>query len=58
MSYKTTIEIEGPHEKAVENFVHTIIKEADNGSRYGVNLSVRRVDMPESTESVEFSNDH
>jgi len=58
MSYKTTIEIEGPHENAVESFVATVIKNADDGSRYGVNLKIRRVDQSDSAESVEFSNDH
>ena len=55
MTYTRTIEIEGPHENAVENFIHTVIKNANDGQRYGVELDVRRVDNHETDESAEFS---
>ena len=58
MSYKRTIEIEGPNENAIESFIHEIKKQADDGSRYGVDIEIRRVDQAESDQEVEFSNDY
>lgn len=54
MSYKRTIEIEGPHENAVESFIHELRKQADDGQRFGIDLTIRRVKNHETSESTEF----
>ena len=41
--YSAIIEIKSDHANAVESFVHEIIKQADEGSRYGVNIDVTRL---------------
>ena len=57
MSYKKTIEIEGPDENSVESFVHAVMKNAHEGSRYGVKLKVTTVETDQS-QDVEFTNNH
>lgn len=56
MSYKRTIEIKGPHENAVESFIHEVRKNADNAQRYGVNLQISRVE-PESERTAGFDDE-
>ena len=54
MTHSETIEITGPHENAVQNFIHEMRKQADEGRRYGVDINVRRVDTVETDEPTEF----
>lgn len=42
-TYSELVKIESDHENAVENFIHTIKATADDGRRYGVDISVTRV---------------
>jgi len=45
MSYTQTIEIKADAENHVENFLHEVRKQADEASRYGVEIEISRVDV-------------
>ena len=45
MSYTQTIQIKADAENHVQSFLHEIRKQADEASRYGVEIDVRRVDV-------------
>jgi len=45
MSYTQTIQIKADAENHVQSFLHEIRKQADEASRYGVEIEVRRVDV-------------
>ena len=45
MSYTQTIQINADAENHVQSFLHEIRKQADEASRYGVEIEVRRVDV-------------
>lgn len=55
MSHKEVIEIEGPSKNLVEQLVNDIRKKADDGGRYDIDFSIRRVDV--SAREVEGFND-
>ena len=54
MTYRKTVEIEGPHENAVESFLNTIRKTADDGKRYGVEIQIAVIDSPKSDQKATF----
>ena len=45
MSHTQTIQIKADAENHVQSFLHEIRKQADEASRYGVEIEVRRVDV-------------
>ena len=47
--YKQAIEISSDHENAVENFIHEVKKQANEGERYGVRIEINRIE-PELAE--------
>ena len=52
--YSELVKIESDHENAVENFIHEMKKQTDEASRFGVDISVTRVqEEAEHTEGFE-----
>jgi len=45
MSHTQIIQIKSDSQNHVQNFLHEIRKHADEASRYGVEIDVRRVDV-------------
>ena len=43
--YSIIVEISSDHQNAVENYLHEMKKQANEGKRFGVDISVRRVDV-------------
>jgi len=44
MTYKQTVEIKGDNRNAVESFIHEAKKQADEADKFGVDISIRRVE--------------
>ncbi len=53
MTAKITLELKGEHSNQVESMYHEIVKQIDDANRYGVDVTVRRVD-PESDHTEGF----
>ena len=51
--YSICLRISGEASNHVESLFHELVKQADDGHRYGVNLEVERIEDPE-TETSEF----
>lgn len=43
--YSIIVEISSDHENAVENYLHEMKKQADEGQRFGVDIQIRRVEI-------------
>ena len=57
MTHVRYLKISGDASQQVEQFIHEIRKQQDDAQRYGVNISVTRVELDEA-DDAEFSNTH
>ena len=48
------LRISGDAPNHVESFIHEVRKSAAEGQRYGVNLDVEKVELPEENDDAEF----
>jgi hypothetical protein len=53
-TYSELVKIESDHPNGVENFIHEMKKQTDEASRFGVDITVTRVqEEPEHTEGFD-----
>jgi len=55
--YEQYIKISGEASNHVESFIHEIIKQSKDGRRFGVDLEVERIDLPEETDGFKQANE-